>query len=489
MTDRAAGTEASTHGDAGPDPRRWRALAVCLVVGFMSLLDVSIVNVALPSIAVGLGAGDNALQWVVSGYALTFGLALVPAGRLGDARGRRTVFLVGLALFLVSSALCGLAPSAELLVVGRLLQGAAGGMVTPQVSGLVQQLFRGAERAKAFGLLGASIGLSTAVGPVLGGLLIAAAGPDPGWRLVFFVNLPIGVAALLLAVRLIPPDPPRHGRQDLDPVGVLLLGAALTCVLLALIEQQVWGRAALLLLPAGAAVAAAWVAWERRHARQGGVPVVDPDLFSRGGYVAGAGVAVLFFAGFTGVFFIYTQYLQRGLGYGALAAGLAVLPFALGSAVAAAVGGRLVPRHGRRLVLAGLVQVVLGFAATWLAAATVPGRGVVWAAAGPLLLAGFGSGLTITPNITVTLQDVPVRYAGVAGGVLQTGQRLGAAAGVAVTGAVFYAAVAASGDWAGAFRQGMLVVTGLTLLSLVAAAVDVRRASRPGSGTGRLGAC
>lgn len=466
--------------EPAPDPHRWRALAVCLVVGFMTLLDVSIVNVALPSIQKGLGAGPSALQWVVSGYALTFGLVLVPAGRFGDARGRRTAFLVGLAAFTLSSALCGLATSPGLLVAARLLQGAGGGLLTPQVSGLIQQLFRGGERARAFGIFGATVGLSTAVGPLLGGVLIRAFGTGLGWRLAFYVNLPIGVAAFLFAARLLPRDPARDGaRQDLDPVGVLLLGSAVTCVLLALIEQQAWGRERLLLYPAGAVLLLAWLLWERRYRRRGGEPVVDLALFTTASYAAGAAVAVLYFAGFTGVFFIFTQYLQEGLRYGALAAGAAILPFALGSAVAAAVGGRLVQRHGRPLVAAGLAAVAAGFLGTWLAADLYPGRPVVWAAALPLAVAGLGSGLVITPNITLTLSDVPVRRAGIAGGVLQTGQRIGAAAGIAVTGSVFYGVVRSSpGQWAQAFRDGMLVITGFVVLSLVAAALDVAAGAR-----------
>src|SRR5881397_310558 len=185
--------------DYTPDPLRWRALAVCLVAGFMSLLDVSIVNVALPSIAGGLHAGESSLQWIVSGYALTFGLLLVPAGRIGDARGRRPAFMWGLALFTLASVVCGLAPNDGVLIAARLVQGAAGGILMPQVSGLIQQLFQGAERGRAFGLLGASIGISTAVGPLLGGIIIAAFGAHEGWRFVFFVNLPIGVATLVLA--------------------------------------------------------------------------------------------------------------------------------------------------------------------------------------------------------------------------------------------------------------------------------------------------
>lgn len=457
-----------------PDPRRWKALSVCLVVGFMTLLDVSIVNVALPSIASSLGAGDSALQWIVSGYALTFGLLLVPAGRFGDARGRKRAFLLGLVLFVVASAACGLAPSPGWLVGARLLQGFAGGLLTPQVSGLVQQLFRGAERARAFGALGASIGLSTAVGPVVGGLLIGAFGEQLGWRLVFFVNLPIGVAALLLAVRLLPSDLATGKGYDTDPVGVLLLGGGVGSLLLALISGRLPA-----LYAVGPALLVGWVLWERHYGRTR-EPLVDLVLFRRAGYSSGALVAVLFFAGFTGLFFIYSLHLQGDLQYGALAAGTAFLPFALGSAVAAAAGGPLVTRYGRPVVVAGLLLSVAGFAGTWVAATAVPGRGLVHAAALPLLVAGVGSGLVITPNITLTLSQVPVSGAGTAGGVLQTGQRLGAAAGIAVTGSVF-TGVLASADGAAALRAGLLVITGLVAAALLVAVLDaVRTRAVPG---------
>lgn len=199
---------ATTDNDGyTPSPRRWKALAVCLVVGFMTLLDVSIVNVALPSIQRGLGASSADLSWVVSGYALTFGLALVPAGRIGDARGRKTSFLVGLTLFTLASAGCGLSQSSSELVMSRLIQGIAGGILSPQVSGLIQLLFRGKERGRAFGMYGAVVGISTAVGPLLGGLLIQAAGEDTGWRWVFFVNLPIGACTFVAALRLLPVRP------------------------------------------------------------------------------------------------------------------------------------------------------------------------------------------------------------------------------------------------------------------------------------------
>ena len=186
------------------DPTRWRSLALCLTASAMTLLDLSIVNVALPSLRSSLGADDSDLQWIVAGYALAFGVVLVPAGRLGDARSRRTVFLVGVALFTLSSAVAGAAPDPTVLAVARVLQGLAGGLIAPQTSGFIQNLFRGPERARAFGLLGAAIGISTAVGPLLGGLLVNLGGPDLGWRLVFYVNVPIGLTLLPLAYRLLP---------------------------------------------------------------------------------------------------------------------------------------------------------------------------------------------------------------------------------------------------------------------------------------------
>lgn len=462
--------------DDTPDPRRWRILTVCLVAGFMTLLDVSIVNVALPTIRSGLGAGENALQWVVSGYALAFGLLLVPAGRTGDARGRRPAFMVGLAGFTVASIACGLAPSATLLVVFRLLQGAAGGILLPQVNGLIQQLFRGQERGRAFGALGATIGISTAVGPLLGGLLIQLFGSDWGWRVVFFVNGPIGLGALLLALRLIPAPERGKGRgSDLDPVGVVLLGAAVTCLLLPLVEQQTWhSPLRVALYPVAAVLFVGWLLWERTYGRRGRTPVVELALFSTRSYALGAAIGLVYFAGFTGIFFTYALYLQEGVHYSALASGLAITPFALGSAVTAFLGGRVVHRFGRPLVAAGLLLVVVGLVGVWVAVDRVPGSGVGWATAVPLLVAGIGSGFVISPNQTLSLSEVPVQRAGTAGGVLQTGQRIGAAAGIAATGSVFFGTLGSShGDFPTAFRDGLVVITVAVALSLLLAVFDV----------------
>jgi EmrB/QacA subfamily drug resistance transporter len=455
----------------------------------MTLLDVSIVNVALPSIEEGLHAPTSDLQWIVSGYALTFGLVLVPSGRLGDATGRRRMFVAGVVVFGLASLLCGVATGSTMLVGARLLQGIGGGLLNPQVSGLIQELFRGAERGHAFGLLGATIGLSTAVGPIVGGLILQAFGADAGWRWVFFVNLPIAAAAVVLAVRWLPPPPARRGRrEDLDPVGVVLLGAAVLALLLPLVETGHGGAAtgrtvSPWLALAGAALLVGFVAWERWVAGRGHSPLVDLRLFAVPGYASGATVATRYFCAFTGIFFVLTIYFQRALGYSPLLAGVAVTPFAVGSGVTSFIGGRLVARFGRALVTLGLLLVVAGLAATDVVLVIAKGPATGWYTAAPLLLAGIGSGTVISPNITLTLADVPVPRAGTAGGVLQTGQRIGTAAGIALVGTVFFNELSARAPH-GAAAVALGVATALTILALLASAVDLSGRRRRDRGPG-----
>jgi len=459
-----------------PDPRRWRALIVVLVAGFMVLLDVSIVNVALPSIARGLGADDSDLQWVVSGYALAFGLVLVAGGRIGDARGRRPTLMIGLAIFTLASAACGLARNPVMLITGRLVQGVGGGLVTPQNAGLIQNLFRGAERGRAFGLFGAVVGVSTAIGPLLGGLLIQFGGAQEGWRWIFFVNLPVGIVAMILAVRTVPHRRRQKGeRTDYDPVGAVVLGLATLLVLLPFVESRTWsgGLKWTLLVPA-ALLGVLFVRWERRYRRRGREPMVDLALFGRRSYTFGAAVALAYFVGFTGVFFIYALFLQDGMGYTALQSGLASTPFALGSAVGAWLGGRVITRIGSRLVAAGLVLVIVGLLASWVAIGLVDSPAVGWAVAGPFLVAGLGSGLVIAPNQTLALSEVPPRQGGAAGGVLQTGQRIGSAAGIAAVGSLYYSRLASTGgDFSAAVRDGFVLIVAFVGVALAIAIADI----------------
>jgi EmrB/QacA subfamily drug resistance transporter len=466
---------------------RWHAMSVALVAGFMTLLDISIVNVALPSIRADLHLGSGQLQWVLSGYALTFGLLLVPAGRYGDARGRRNVFIFGVALFTLASAAAGMATGALWLVIARLIQGAAAGIVNPQVSGLIQQLFRPEERGKPFGLLGATIGVSTAIGPLLGGLLIQVFGTADGWRWIFYINVPIGLVAIVLALRWIPTRSPADREQEsLDPVGVTLLGAGVFLLLLPLVQEREWsGSGKWLLAVAGAVVLAGFWWWERRFSRHA-TSVIDLELFRVRSYGLGALVGVLYFGGFTSIFFTYTLFLQNGLHYSALEAGLAITPFALGSAVTSAIGGRKVTSTGRALVVAGLAVVAAGLGGTILALHLVTGSAAGWATVFPLLIAGLGSGLVISPNQTLTLSEVPVRRAGSAAAVLQTGQRIGTAVGIAGVGAVFFNRLAHhQGDWGLAFRTSLSVTIAFVLVALVAATADVLAGRRPHAMTSR----
>ncbi|MDQ1721241.1 MAG: hypothetical protein QOI26_975 [Pseudonocardiales bacterium] len=468
--------DSSRAGGFVPDPNRWKALAVCLVGGFMVLLDVSIVNVALRSINLGLHASGDAIQWVLSGYSLTFGLLLVPAGRLGDARGRRRLFIFGMLAFTFTSVLCGAALNPTWLVIARLSQGLAAGLLTPQISALIQQLFRGRERGKAFGLFGAMVGISTAMGPVIGGLLIQIFGESDGWRYVFFVNLPIGLIAVPFAMRLLPQasDEQRSQRSDLDPVGVLLLGAGVVVLLLPFVQEQQWkGDAKWLLLPLAALLLAGFLAWQVRYRNRGREPLVDLDLFRRRSFSFGSSMITVYFAGFTSLFFVLTLLLQFGLGYSALLAGLITLPFALGSGVAAGLAGRVVHRFGRGLIIAGLTLVVVGYLGVILVVREVPAHSTGWALIAPLLVGGVGSGLVISPNQTLTLAEVPVAEGGTAGGLIQVGQRIGAAIGIAAVGSVFYAQLAAShGNYNRALEHGLLVAVGFLVLALVLAVGD-----------------
>jgi EmrB/QacA subfamily drug resistance transporter len=463
------------------DPRRWRALAVTQLAAFMVLLDVSIVNVALPSIQRDMPLSAATAQWVVSGYALTLGLSLVPAGRLSDALGRRRMFLIALAAFIVTSSLTGAAPGPQLLIAARLLQGVAGGMLIPQNSGLVQELFRGDERGRAFGILGATVGLATAAGPVAGGLILAvASGPD-AWRWVFYVNVPIGLIALALAARLVPATSSGGWRRaDLDLFGSLLLGAGVLSLLIPLVEADHGGLSRLWWLWVLAAVLlTAFGRSEARTIRRGRQPLLDPRLIRTPGYAAGSAISLVYFIGFTGIWMVLALFFQDGLGYSALRSGLSVTPFALGVAASAMIAGRLVARFGRWLTVCGLTATVAGLFATAVVLRHTTGDAATLAIAGPLLVAGLGGGMVTSPNLTLTLEHVPVRMGGAAGGAVQTAQRVGAAIGTATLSTIFYHVLTHSGhDFSTAVSDTIASACAVMLLALLLAITELAQRRR-----------
>lgn len=484
-----------------PDPRRWAALFVCVTALFMTLLDVSIVLVALPSIGRGIGAGASELQWVVSGYALAFGMVPIIAGRLGDDRGRRAMLLIGIAAFVVCSATVGLAPTPGVLIAGRVLQGLAGGLINPQVSGLVQQLFPVRERGRAFGMIGTTVGVATASGPVIGGGIIALGGDHLGWRLCFLVNVPVGIASFVLCRRLLPREAKHEQRRALDLPGAGLLALGMFGVLFPIVEYDAHRNLRLLVIVAPAlAVLAGFVAWERGPARRRGHPLIDTGLFRLRSYSSGVGLAFVYFVGYTGTPLVLSLFLQFGLGFSPLHSGLTSVAYAVGTAVSAPIGGRLVPRIGRALLVGALLLFVAGVAGAavtgLLAAGHVSNDAMTFVLAGPLLVAGFGGGSVITPNQALSLAEVDATGGSTAGGMLQTAQRIGNATGSALGSAVFYAVAASAAGLTGAARAhryghayaaalGLAVVFGLGALTLAVRDARAGSAARPAAAAPR----
>jgi EmrB/QacA subfamily drug resistance transporter len=435
--------------EADFDPRRWRALVVLLMGQFSALLDISVTNVALPSIGRSTGAMPSELQWIISGYVLAFGLMPVIGGRLGDDRGRRRMFMIGVIGFVIASAAVGLSPDPLFIIIARVVQGVFGGVIGPQISGYIQNAFPRSERGRAFGGLGLTVGVATALGPLVGGLLIAAGGPDFGWRLVFFINVPIGILAVILAKLWVAELTPAVRRESkrLDAPGAVLLGLTILCVLFPTVEYDTYrtGWLFLLLVP-GAGFLVAFIRREARLTRANDAPLLDLRLFRQPSFTTGVTFALLFFCGNTGLPLVLSLYYQQGIGFDALQSGLGVTAFAVGSGVAAPIAGRLVSRIGRPLVVIGvsvfaLSSLSIGFIVHASPDATNP-FDVTLRLVIPLFLLGIGGGAVITPNQTLSLMDVDPRIGGSAGGVLQTAQRVGAAIGQAAIGAVFFAAVA-----------------------------------------------
>ena len=431
------------------DPRRWRGLFVLLLGQFCALLDVSVTNVALPSIGRATGAGPSELQWVVSGYILAFALMPVIAGRLGDTRGRRRMFFIGLTGFIIASTAVGLSPVPLVMIAARVIQGLFGGLLGPQVSGYIQNAFPKSERGRAFGGLGIAVGVGTALGPVIGGLLIGAGGPVFGWRLVFFINVPIGLVAIILAKLWVTELRPATSSASLklDVPGAILLGGALLSILFPVVEINEFhnGWLFLLFVP-GALLLAAFLRREGRLTREDGSPLLNLALFRVPTFTTGAFFALVFFCSNTGIPLLMSLYYQDGLGFSALESGLGVTAFALGTVLGATVSGRLVSRVGRPLVVGAvslffLATLSISLVVHLSAGVSAPVEVIVRLAL-PLFVLGVAGGSIVTPNQTLTLMDVDPRAGGTAGGVLQTAQRVGSTTGQTVLGTVFFAVVA-----------------------------------------------
>jgi len=416
---------------------------------FIALLDQTIVNVALPTIRTSLNASESTLSWIISGYALGLGLALIPAGRVGDRIGHKWVFIVGLVLFTIASAMCGIAQNDTEIVVWRVLQGVAGGIYIPAVGSFIQLLFAGRQRGKAFAILGTVIGVSSAFGIITGGLLIQAFGNADGWRWVFFVNLPVGIVAVIAAIIVLPSHEKGLDRKTgLDLFGALILAAALVAILVPLIQgqQEGWPLWTWLLLMGGVILIALFGLWESSVTKRGKSPLVPLKLFTHASFTLGTILALVYFAAFTSIFFTLSLLWQAGLGFTALESGFMTLPFALGTLFASSQSQRVVARLGRTALVLGAGMLAVSLSATWAIFTFVPATDLtMWMLAGPLLLGGIGNGFFLAPNIQFIIASVDGQDAGAASGVVNTMQRLGTAIGIAIIGSILFGSLTIAG--------------------------------------------
>ncbi|MFC6887156.1 DHA2 family efflux MFS transporter permease subunit [Actinomadura yumaensis] len=421
---------------------RWRgnpwAVLLTLSLGFfMTLLDMTVVNVAIPSMIEGLGASLDEALWVINVYVLVVAALLIASGRMGDLRGPRTMFVWGLVLFTAASVLCGLAQDPGQLIAARAVQGLGAAAMVPQTMTIIIGTFPAERRGAALGVWGAVAGAATIAGPTLGGFLVGAA----GWRWIFFVNVPIGAVVLVMAVTLVPDSRPGV-RRGLDVPGVGLVTAALFCLAFGLTEGQRyrWGAGIWALLGAAVVLLAVFLVYQ--GARQRGEPLLPFALFRDRDYAVMNVVSAAVQVGMLGLFLPVMLYLQSVLGFGALEAGLVMAPAMVVSAVLSPVAGRLADRVGGKYVLmGGLALFAAGLA--WLAAVVDVGR-AWYEFQPPLLVAGFGIGCVFGPMVTVAMYGVEPRMAGAASGVLNTVRQIGTIVGSAAVGAVLQNRLAAS---------------------------------------------
>jgi EmrB/QacA subfamily drug resistance transporter len=462
----------STSQTAVVPRNRWLALGVLLAGAFMALLDTTIVNVALPTIRTSIGASNASLSWIVSGYALAFGLALIPAGRVGDRIGHKWVFVAGLSLFTLASLACGIAQNDAELITARAVQGLGGGMFFSPITALIQLMFADRARARAFAVQGATIGFSTALGPLAGGFIIEAFGAQHGWRLVFGVNIPIGVIAVIAAILLLPAGTENTGTAA-DWPGFVLLSAGLLAVLTPLIEgQQVgWAWWTYACMAGGIALLVLSGLWERRVEQTGADPLVPPRLFAHASFTGGVLLALVYFAAFTSIFFTIALLWQAGLGHTALQSGLVATPFAIGSIIGASQSDTLAARYGRAVLMVGTGLVAAGITTVWIILALTPPTDYSgWKLVVPLLIAGIGNGLFIAPNSTFVVATVDRQDAGAASGVIGTMQCVGSAIGIAIIGTVIFGTLHVK---PGPHAVALAFAHGATLAMAVSAALSV----------------
>ncbi|WP_341728478.1 MFS transporter [Brooklawnia sp.] len=463
---------------------RGRMLVVLLSILAMTMMAISAINVALPSIESSLGASNSDVQWMLSGYALAFGMVLVAAGRTGDLLGRSSVFLAGVAVFTLASLVCAMVDDPMWMNAMRIVQGVGAGLSTPQVNGMIVQYFHGQRRAWAFSLFGLVVSASVAIAPLLTGLLINSLGPNIGWRASFLWNVPIGVLTIILGFRWLPFGPERvrrlarqrgefvSARLDLDPVGMILLSLAVLSVMMPFMLHVAAG---FLLLVAVPLLGWAWVWWERNYARAGHQPMVNLNLFAIRSFTHATVISGVQFLGATSTFVVVALHLQSGLGAAALLVGMIGLPNAAASAISSLWSGRHVIGSGRAIVIGGfccsLVGLISVMVMAWFMDGDSPTLHYMWLSV-PLILFGIGVGAVNTCNQALSQEEIPANIGGTAGAVKQVGERIGTAVGNAMITAVLFWVQPIG--WTAGFTAAIGVIVVLQALGLIFAIADRR---------------
>ncbi|HEU5391745.1 MAG TPA: MFS transporter [Streptosporangiaceae bacterium] len=463
-----------------PPGRSWSALAVLMTGTFMFVLDFFIVNVALPSIQQSLRAGEGAIEWIVAGYAISTAVLLVTGGRLGDQFGRRRVFAAGLAVFVLTSAACALAPDPAVLVAARILQGVGAALMAPNILSILGVVYSGPARVRAISVYGMVMGLAAVSGQLIGGVLIRTDLGGLGWRAIFWINVPFGVAALLASPRLVPESRAAQGSR-FDLAGVALITACLVAVVLPLVDgrQEGWPAWSWIALGSSVPLALAFGAHQRRKAARGGVPLLSPRVFASWPLRAGLITQTAFWCQQAASYLVIGLYLQQGRGLSPLAAGAVFAFLAAGYLLTSFQAPALTVRFGRSVIAAGAVLGAVGDGALYLAAghggAVSSVSSVAWLFPG-LVLLGAGQGLCITPLTTTVLSHADPGSAGSVSGALSTAQQVGNSIGVAVTGVLFFGAV--SLGYGLAFQRSVLQM-GVLLLAVAALTRLMPRRQRP----------
>lgn len=429
------------------DPRRWIALATLLTASFMNLIDITIVNVALPGMETSLDASSSQLEWILAIYVLAFALGLLPSGRLGDIIGKRRVFLAGVAVFTTMSAFCGVAPDVETLIFARLLQGLGGALMMPQTMAIVHNIFPPEERGKAFAMIGVASGMAAVSGPLIGGMIITLDLFGLGWRPIFLINLPIGILSFIAGARLIPHI---KGNPELanDWVGILLAVASVFLLIFPMIEGRGFGWPVWIFVMMASSVPtfALFVYWQKLRGEWNKAELLPFALLTNREYMVGAFMLMAYFTGMPGFFMIMAQFLQSGYGLTPFQSGLTTCLFPIGLFSAAMVSGKLGGDFIKARLLVGVGLLLTGMFITRMVILGTGDTLNAWAFSPSMLIAGMGAGSIVATSFQSILRHVPQRDAGAGAGGLQSFQQMGIVMGVAIIGQIFFSTLENAGS-------------------------------------------